>query len=118
MKKHFILLSLLILMSSPVFADPSMVMVENGQKVIQDPKTKVIYYLESDLRHIAALSPDGKLLWCCEVVPASAPTRVHILSFGIDAKNESYLDVSTNPAGLAYGIISKKTGVYSFLGED
>jgi hypothetical protein len=38
-----------------------------SQPIVQDPETKIIYYLESDLRHIAAISPDGKLLWRCQV---------------------------------------------------
>lgn len=32
-------------------------------KVIQDPKTKVIFYLESDRHHLSAISPKGTLLW-------------------------------------------------------
>ena len=112
MKKHFVLPSLLLLMSGAVFGDPQIAVVADSQKVIQDPKTKVIYYLESDLRHIAALSPDGKLLWCCEVVPASAPRRVHILFFGFDDKDDHLIDVISNPVGPEYGIIHKKAGNY------
>jgi hypothetical protein len=32
-------------------------------KVLQDPKTKVIFYLESDRHHLSAISPKGALLW-------------------------------------------------------
>src|SRR5471032_2960406 len=112
MRKYFVLLSLLLFTSGAVWGDPRAAVVAEGQKVIQDPKTKVIYYLESDLRHIAALSPDGKLLWCCEVVPASAPSRVHILSFGFDDKDDHLIDVLSNPVGPEYGIIHKKAGNY------
>jgi len=118
MRKSLFLLSLLFITSSTVFGDALTAVVADSRKVIQDPKTKVIYYLESDLRHIAALSPDGKLLWCCEVVPATVEHRVHILSFGLRAHDENFLDVTSNPAGPAYGIINKKSGVYTFRGED
>ncbi len=60
MKNNLLLLSLFIFTSSVALGDPLIAPVSNSQRVIQDPKTKVIYYLESDLRHIAALSPDGK----------------------------------------------------------
>jgi hypothetical protein len=29
----------------------------------RDPETKVLFYVESDGRHLAAIGPDGKLLW-------------------------------------------------------
>ena len=32
-------------------------------RVLQDPKTKVIFYLESNRHHLSAISPEGKLLW-------------------------------------------------------
>ena len=32
-------------------------------KVLIDPKTRITYYLESDGRHVAAISSDGKILW-------------------------------------------------------
>ena len=118
MRKYLLLLSLLLFTSSVVFGDAPMAMVANWQKVIQDPKTKVIYYLESDLRHIAALSPDGKLLWCCKVIPATAAPRVHIISFGFYVKDDDLIGVTSNPVGLAWGIIHKKTGVYEGLGQD
>ena len=34
-----------------------------GPQTYQDPRTGIILYLESDGRHIAAISRDGKLLW-------------------------------------------------------
>ncbi len=32
-------------------------------KVLIAPKTRITYYLESDGRHVSAISPDGKILW-------------------------------------------------------
>ncbi|HEV3272947.1 MAG TPA: hypothetical protein VGZ93_12265 [Candidatus Methylacidiphilales bacterium] len=118
MKKHLIVLSLLFLTSGAVFGGTLTAVVADSQKVIQDPKTKVIYYLESDLRHIAALSPDGKLIWCCEVFPASAPTLVHIDSFRFDETDRRVISVGSNNGLGAWGVIDKKTGVYTFKGSD
>jgi hypothetical protein len=118
MKQHLFLLSLLLFTSSVAFGDPLFALVSNSSKVIQDPKTKVIYYLESDLRHIAALSPDGKLLWCCEVFPASAPARVRIDSFRFDETDRRVISVGSNNGLGAWGVIDKKTGVYTFKGSD
>jgi hypothetical protein len=118
MKKHLLLLSLLFLTSGMVFGDALTAVVADSKRVIQDPKTKVTYYLESDLRHIAALSQNGKLLWCCEIVPASTPRRVHIISFSFDDKDDHLIDVTSNPTGPEYGIIHKQDGNHIFRGED
>lgn len=114
-KHHIFLLGMFLLMSCTAFGEPPTAVPADSKKVIQDPRTKVIYYLESDLRHIAALSPDGKLLWCCGVVPASAPRRVHIISFGFD-EDDLVIDVDSNPVGPGYGVIDKITGHYFFQG--
>ena len=118
MKINLSVLSLLLLTSIALFGEALTAVVADSQKVIQDPKTEIIYYLESDLRHIAALSPDGKLLWCCEVIPASAPSRVHVLSFDFNNKDDHLIDVISNPAGPEYGIIHKNTGNYISRGAD
>ena len=34
-----------------------------GAQVYKDPKSGTLLYVESDGRHLAAISPDGKLLW-------------------------------------------------------
>ena len=114
MKKHLLLFSLLLLTPGALFGDPLEAHVFLSQRVIQDPKTKVIYYLESDLRHIAALSPDGKLLWCCEVFPV--PKVTYRQPPFIDRINWDGDDISvavwTGKSG-GYGKIDKQTGVYS-----
>jgi hypothetical protein len=118
MKAHLVLLSLLLLTSGAVFGDALTAVVSDSKKVIQDPKTRVTYYLESDLRHIAAISSDGKLLWCCEVIPATMEPRVHILDFGFSSKKENMIFVVSNNIGPTYGNIDKKSGVYTFWGAD
>jgi hypothetical protein len=118
MSKYQLLLCLFFLSQVAVLGDALTAVVADSQKIIQDPKTKVIYYLESDSRHIAALSPDGKFIWCCEIVPASAPRRVHIISFSFDKNEDRVIDVESNPVGPAYGVIDKRTGHYLLQGED
>jgi hypothetical protein len=117
-KTHVVLLALLFLTSAVSFGDAPNVAIPGSKRVIQDPKTKVIYYLESDLRHIAALSPEGKLLWCCEVIPPTMERRVCILGFSFSTKDENMIFVVSNNIGPTYGNIDKKSGVYTFWGAD
>jgi hypothetical protein len=78
-----------------VSGDPSL--PEHQPEILKDSKTKVVYYLESDRRHIAAISPEGKLLWCCEV--ASKQMHESIRSFNFEeegygiAKGEQCIQV-------------------------
>jgi len=118
MKMPFVLLSLLFLTLSMAFGKAPSAVGPDAKRVIQDPITKVIYYLESDLRHIAALSPDGKLLWSCEVIPSTMERRVRILNFSFNSKNENTIFVLSNNVGPTYGNIDKKSGVYTFWGAD
>jgi hypothetical protein len=116
-RKYLFWLGLLFLMSVAVRADTSADVMQ-GQRAIQDPKTKVIYYLESDLRHIVALSVDGKLLWCCDAVPARSPARAHVLEFALPKSDAAAIGVSEVLYGPAWGEIDRKTGTYLFKGED
>ena len=83
-------------------------------QVLQDSKTKVIYYLESDRRHVSAINTEGKLLWCCEVFPV--PKVTYRQPPFIDRINWDGDDISvavwTGKSG-GYGKIDKQTGVYS-----
>jgi hypothetical protein len=83
-------------------------------QVLQDSKTKVIYYLESDRRHISAVDVGGKLLWCCEVFPIPKinyrlPPNIDHISWDGD---EIDVGVWTGKSG-GYGKIDKQTGVFS-----
>jgi hypothetical protein len=118
MKKYLLLLNLLLLTSGVVLGDtPVVVPSDRPAKVIQDAKTKVVYYLESDRRHIAAVSPDGKLLWCCEVIPALKAKSMYIANFGFRSVNgEDCVSVSIWRSGYGGGTINEKTGVYTDSG--
>jgi hypothetical protein len=82
------------------------------ERAVQDPITKVLYYVESDQRHVAALDPAGKLLWCCDVIP---PAKKWFFITSIDPKGE-FLEVVVWRVGQGGGRIDKKTGVYTDSG--
>jgi hypothetical protein len=92
-------------------------------QILQDPKTKVVYYLESDRRHVAAISPSGKLLWCRELVFASSPLWISVRRISFwntgdypfkSGSGDDYISVTfvvhEYGFGGTKGIINKKTG--------
>ena len=109
MVSRALLLLALLFSTLVVSGDPSL--PEHQPEILKDSKTKVIYYLESDRRHIAAISPEGKLLWCCEV--ASKQVHESIRSFNFSegvygiAKGEQciqvIIDLGTDDNPTAYG---------------
>jgi len=92
-------------------------------RVIKDPTAKITFYLESDQRHIAAISDDGKLLWCIEVMPAPDRVRTErFIGWGL-AKSGSYppfdkgdgcITVSAFVGTMMTTDIDKKTGKVIF----
>jgi hypothetical protein len=115
MKAQMLLLGLALLMPAMILGDALPV-----PHVLRDPQTKVVYHLESDGRHIAAISPKGKLLWRCAVIEASDNTsRIESFELGAsmrpfaesDLKGEDFLVVGVWKSGFWTGIINKKTGV-------
>jgi hypothetical protein len=75
--------------------------------VVQDPKTKVIFYLESDQHHIAAINPQGKLLW----FKAIYPSKISGLKL-----TPSSIDVDLD-AGKGGASLDKKTGEIEVIME-
>jgi hypothetical protein len=97
------------------------VLADLSMRVLQDPKTKVSYYVESDLRHVAAITPDGKLLWCCEVITGRGKNegkndRVNGLRFGNYVEGgrdkENFITVSIVGPGMGgmLGVLNRNTG--------
>ncbi len=94
-------------------------------RVLVDPKTKVSYYLESDRRHIAAISADGRLLWCCAVATVSPDRNKICPNWGIvDFKLEKnpgtgkeMIDVTISESGYGGGWIDLKSGRYMDSGS-
>jgi hypothetical protein len=110
-KKFILLLSLLFLVET-VEADFVSSTEFVAPQAIQDARTKVIYYLESDHRHVAAVDPEGKLLWCCEVLTEKESNERHhyVALIEVDP-GQDYISVSVWRGGFESATINKKTGV-------
>ncbi len=91
-----------------VLAVPFPVPTNLKPQILRDPKTKVIYFLDTDRRHVTAISPDGKILWNCEVIPDGAKEYSYVenISFG-----EKGVDVTIWVVGQTNGTINPTTGV-------
>ena len=93
-------------------------------EILKDPKTNVIYYLESDHCHLVAISPDGKLLWSLQVMDPSYKQRGYSIGgLGFWQKgNLPPMDGTSTDDCLVMGgfvgtmltiVINKKTGTIS-----
>ena len=89
-------------------------------RAIRDPKTKILYYLEPDLRSIDSISPDGKVLWRCLVITPSYKPKSYIEYFCFDERNRKLIDVWFNnrAAVICYAIIDKQSGALTNRGCD
>ena len=86
---------------------------------VQDSKTKVIYYLESDHRHVAAIDPEGKLLWCCEVLSEKESKEYHHYVANILLiPDKDFISVGIWVGGFTAAWINKKTGAIRFGREE
>jgi hypothetical protein len=62
-------LAIFLILQIPVMAQETHTYIAHysypspGPQVYRDPKTGILLYVESDGRHLAAISSDGKLLW-------------------------------------------------------
>ena len=116
-------------------ASPDVTMLDDHQvvpKVLRDAKTKIIYYLESDGRHVSAISPDGKLLWSRDpfvdkkLSPYRTPLPIICYFDFVDPawwKIHSYLGpaddfICVNFNSSQFGVIKKETGDFTFFGQD
>ncbi len=118
-------LSLLLLTAGGALGDVPPEAPSNGlSRVIRDPKTKVVYYVESDLCHVAAVSPEGIVLWSCEVIRPPAAKNYYVSSISFPTKRdrhyvqEDVIDVCYIGPGVGFGFINRKTGMYTFIGMD
>ena len=101
-------------------------------KVLHDAKTKIIFYLESDGRHISSISPDGKLLWSRDPFVDSKLTpyrlkRPLICYFDfVDpnwwkihrwlGKADDFIGINFNSS--QFGVLKKETGDFTCFGQD
>ena len=86
-----------------------------------DPKSRVLYYVESDGRHVSAIAPDGKLLWHRNpFVDAKLQpyrfTKPVIIGIGLDESRDNALSIGFNSS--QFGLLDPKTGDFQFLGQD
>jgi hypothetical protein len=101
--------------------------------IFQDPETKVTFYIESDRHHIAAIAPNGKLLWVRDPFEDSkmpyyrGPQHSPIWSVGIAntgyekqmrGENGSVRFVEVKFVSSQYGLINQATGQFIFLGQN
>jgi hypothetical protein len=96
--------------------------------IYKDGATGTIIYVETDARHVAAISPDGKLLWRKDpFVDANLqPYRVSrptIVLLGPQPSGELPEGASAPVATIAYnssqfGLINIKDGHFTFLGQN
>jgi hypothetical protein len=138
MKELGVLLAVVFVMSP---ADAQSVPVQTVQvvdewhivpSVLRDPKTKILYVLESDGRHICAITPAGELLWSRNPFvdkKLSTYRLVYplIVYFAFADPNwwkiHCYLGpaddfIAINFNSSQFGAINKKTGDFTFFGQD
>ena len=89
--------------------------------IIQDPQTKINYYVETDRRHVAAISPLGSVLWCTEVISEKWAGKMFILKIGFEKSNSpdghDCIGVLIWRVGQGGGQIDEQTGVYTDSGK-
>ena len=119
MKKLLVSLGLLALVHGPLWSEPaSRVTSLEDHRIIQDTSTKVVYYIESDRRHVAAISADGKLLWCAEVLPvpkndSEKPDQIDWIA----NRDKGFLLVAVHVGLGTSATIDKATGSVKFSGH-
>jgi hypothetical protein len=104
---------LIALLFAPLVANGDSQVSEPPPQVLQDLKTKVIYYLESDRRHVSAIGPEGKFLWCCQVILAPKNDFQRVFRIDRIELNGDDIRVVAFEGSWGVGTISKTTGVYS-----
>lgn len=99
----------------------------------KDPATGILLYVENDGRHVAAIDPEGKILWHRDVTAdvdkaraRGGPVAVHALG----APGENTLKVMKESgkkgdyAAVLFlnakdgGVLDLRTGAYTFIGKD
>jgi hypothetical protein len=100
-----------------------------GPQVYKDPTSGTLLYVESDGRHVAAISQDGKLLWNkdpykdarLEYYRTEKPQIVYIgpvlkSQLARGEKRESFVGISFNNS--QFGVMRISDGEFIFSGQD
>ena len=100
-----------------------------GPQVYKDPTSATLLYVESDGRHVAAISCDGKLLWNRDPfkdahLPFYRTEKPQIVYIGpaskfhhpAGEKPESFVGISFNSS--QFGLMRISNGEFLFSGQD
>jgi hypothetical protein len=100
-----------------------------GPQVYKDPASGTLVYIESDGRHVAAISQDGKLLWNrdprndahLESYRTDKPQIVYIgpakkIEIPAGEKREKFVGIAFNNS--QSGVIRISSGEFYFSGQD
>jgi hypothetical protein len=92
-------------------------------KVLVEPTTHVIYYLESDGRHVTAMAADGSILWHRDPFNDAAlrPYRVSkpvVVYFAFSTREPKTPAIAINFNSSQFGIMDCATGNFHFSGQD
>ena len=99
----------------------------SGAQVYKDPHSGTLLYVESDGRHVAAISGNGKLLWikdAHEGVPSYRTEKPQIVYIGpvpkwdpsVKGERDKFAAITFNNSQFGYLRISN--GEFQFVGQD
>lgn len=104
-----------------------------GAQVYKEKESGVVFYVESDSRHVAAIDPRGKLLWNRDpfvdaklkpyrnqhpVIVLIGPPVEWMLKGPWIEKSKATRFVRINFDSSQFGILNAETGDFIFLGQD
>jgi hypothetical protein len=103
-----------------------------GPLVYKSPKSGVLFYIESDGRHISALDPLGKIIWTRDpvadtkmkpyrfaepqIVWIGEPQEWMVESMARQGKKGEYVAITFNAS--QFGVVDTATGEFTFQGQD
>jgi hypothetical protein len=95
-----------------------------GPQVYKDPTTRTLFYVETDGRHVAAISCGGKLLWNRDPFTdahlahyrTDKPQIVHIGPDPAGGPPGKFISIAFNSS--QFGVIRISDGEFRFRGQD
>jgi hypothetical protein len=103
-----------------------------GPLVYRSPESGVLVYVESDRRHVSAIDPKGKILWCRDpfvdagltpyrvkapiIARLGAPHEWMIQTMERRGKMGEWIGISFTSS--QFGVLDAASGDFTFLGQD
>jgi hypothetical protein len=100
-----------------------------GPQIYKDPKGGTLFYVETDGRHVAAISDNGKLLWSKDPfkdahLPFYRTEKPQIVYIGPAPKgvhppghdSNEFVSIAFNSS--QFGLLRMSNGDFEFLGQD